>query len=129
MATDKNTKFKATERWGGSLVFEIDGRQVTAGDVIVNYGGPGKGSAKGVVLEPWSLDEYERVLRLDVTQTWLLKRMIGRAWAEDTIVKLNFSYLELQAKITRPTLRKHIGGLIELGYIEQLNETRAARRS
>jgi biotin operon repressor len=105
----------ALARFGQGRTWKLGDIQLDVGEVIASAG-PGKGFA----MVPWTLDTYERALRLKPAETWLLKRMLQHAWEADTPVYLSQKKIAREAIVSRTSVRRTMNRLEELGYITRL---------
>jgi DNA-binding HxlR family transcriptional regulator len=105
------------KRFGSGYCWQVNDRVVDLYDVISRgSGAPGGGWAA----YPWALDNYERVLRLAPTDTWLLKRLLRQAWKFGDSVYFSQRKLAMQASITPKTIRRSLRKLERLGYIRRI---------
>lgn len=122
---DESRPRSAKNRFGGAWGWELeDGSYLNISEAI-----RGEGPGQGFAMVPWILDHYERALRLQPGETWLLKRLLKHAWEYDSVVYVSQRKIAIEANITRPTLRRYFRRLEELGYIHRVsNGTRTDRR-
>ena len=110
----RDSPFSIAERYAAGYYWHVNGGRVDLYAVLCSgRRTPGKGTAT----TPWVLDDYERVLRLDPIDTWLLKRMLKHAWTIDAQVFISQRQIERQARVTRRTVETHLNKLERLGYI------------
>lgn len=84
----------------------------TDGQIIVN-----EGEGNGATSYPWALNDYEAALGLHPIETWLLIKMIGHVWKQDSRSYFSMSGVEKTAQISRTKLDKVIAELKRKGYI------------
>ncbi|MHB0858024.1 MAG: hypothetical protein ACYC5M_10710 [Anaerolineae bacterium] len=103
-------------RWGGDYSCRLGDYQVTISEALMfaDFG-------KGFALTPLALDRYEAVLRLRPLDTWLLKRMLPKAWRFDGQVFLSQRKLSLESGRSRNTIANHAHRLEEMGYIRRVS--------
>lgn len=116
MSPVEQSDMSVLARYGGRVGVDLpDGDTSTVGALLTQ-----EFQGEGFVMIPGVLSRYERVLRIRPGESWLLQRMIHKAWRFGTPVYISLRKLERQACVTRGTVHQWREHLAELGYIRRL---------